>query len=154
MLPAKSTHKIRTGKEEDLPMALKLIRELAVFERAKDEVTNTLDRMRVDGFGPEPVFGFLVAERDSEIIGLSLFYYRYSTWKGRCLYLEDLIVTESERRKGIGTALFERTMELAKEKNCVRMNWQVLDWNEPAINFYRKYHAHLDHEWINCSLPI
>jgi GNAT superfamily N-acetyltransferase len=108
--------------------------------------------MEEDGFGKNPIYGFYVAERDSKIVGISLYYWRYSTWKGKRLYLEDIVVTESERGKGAGKLLFDRTMEKALEENCSGMMWQVLEWNEPAINFYRKYGAKLDDEWTNCTL--
>jgi GNAT superfamily N-acetyltransferase len=143
---------IRQGKEEDLSEVLELIKELAVFERAPDAVSNTLQRMKEDGFGPNPIYGFFVAEKSGAIIGLSLYYYRYSTWKGKCLYLEDLIVTESERKNGAGTDLFDATVQFAKDNDCIRMNWQVLDWNQSAIDFYKKYGADLDGEWINGTL--
>lgn len=145
---------IRTGTRSDLPRALELIKELALYEKAPEEVTNTLDRMEVDGFGPNPVFGFFVAERDGAIVGMALYYWRYSTWKGRRLYLEDIIVTESERGKGVGKLLFDRTMQHAVDEKCTGMMWQVLGWNEPAINFYKKYGARLDEEWTNCHLEI
>jgi GNAT superfamily N-acetyltransferase len=142
----------RAGIKSDLPHSLELIRELAEFERAPHEVTNSLEKMEEDGFGSHPVFGFFVAESGGRIIGLSLYYWRYSTWKGKRLYLEDIIVTESERGKGAGKLLFERTMQKSLEENCTGMMWQVLDWNEPAINFYKKYGSKLDGEWVNCSL--
>ena len=145
---------IRTGTKADLPRALELIKELALYEKAPEEVTNTIDRMEADGFGPNPVFGFFVAERDSIIVGMALYYWRYSTWKGRRLYLEDIIVTESERGKGVGKLLFDRTMQHAVDEKCTGMMWQVLGWNEPAINFYKKYGARLDEEWTNCHLEI
>lgn len=143
---------IREGRREDLPRVLELIKELAEYERAPHEVTNTVERLEEDGFGAHPVFGFFVAERAGHIIGLSLYYWRYSTWKGKRLYLEDIIVTESERGYGAGKLLFERTMKKALEENCTGMMWQVLDWNEPAINFYKKYGARMDNGWINCNL--
>lgn len=143
---------IRPGKKADLPRVLELVRELAEFERAPLEVTNTVQAMEMDGFGPHPAFGFFVAETDSYIVGLSLFYYRYSTWKGKRIYLEDIIVTEQERGKGIGKLLFERTMKKTLEDGCSGMTWQALDWNEPALNFYRKYNSKLDGEWITCTL--
>lgn len=143
---------IRVGVKDDLPRVLELIRELALYEKAPHEVTNTIQLMEEDGFGERPVYGFFVAELDRVIVGLSLFYWRYSTWKGKRLYLEDIIVTESVRGKGIGKLLFDRTMAKALEENCTGMMWQVLDWNEPAINFYKKYNAKLDGEWINCHL--
>jgi len=143
---------IRTGKKEDLPRVLELIKELAEFERAPHEVTNTLELMEHDGFGPKPIYGFFVAENKTGIVGLSLYYWRYSTWKGKRLYLEDIIVTEKERCSGIGKLLFDRTMQHALDENCTGMMWQVLDWNEPAIKFYKKYGSKLDGEWVNCSL--
>lgn len=146
--------KIRQGKKEDLPRVLALIKELAEYERAPHEVTNTVERLEEDGFGPHPVYGFFVAEKDENIIGLSLYYWRYSTWKGKRLYLEDIIVTESERGRGAGKLLFDRTMEKALEEHCTGMMWQVLDWNEPAINFYKKYGTKLDGEWVNCNLEV
>jgi len=143
---------IRKGIREDLPRVLELIRELAEFEHAAHEVSNTVSRMEEDGFGANPVYGFFVAEKDNIIQGLSLYYYRYSTWKGKRLYLEDIVVTESQRGKGIGKMLFDTTMKLAIDDGCTGMMWQVLEWNKPAINFYKKYNAHLDGEWINCNL--
>lgn len=143
---------IREGRKHDLPRVLELIKELAHYERAPHEVTNTLERLEEDGFGAHPVYGFFIAETDTAIVGLSLYYWRYSTWKGKRLYLEDIIVTESERGKGAGKLLFDRTMSKALEEDCTGMMWQVLDWNEPAINFYKKYGAKLDGEWVNCNL--
>lgn len=143
---------IREGKKSDLPRVLELIKELAEYERAPHEVINTVAAMEEDGFGKNPIYGFYVAERGSKIVGLSLYYWRYSTWKGKRLYLEDIIVTESERGKGAGKLLFDRTMEKALEEKCSGMMWQVLEWNEPAINFYKKYGAKLDDEWTNCNL--
>jgi GNAT superfamily N-acetyltransferase len=143
---------IRVGRKEDLPRVLELIKELATFEKAPDAVINTVALMEKDGFGVKPVFGFFVAEKNNAIVGISLYYWRYSTWKGKRLYLEDLIVTESERGSGLGKLLFDRTMQLAVEEDCTGMMWQVLDWNEPAINFYKKYGTDLSQEWINCNL--
>ena len=143
---------IREGKKEDLPRVLELVKELALYERAPHEVTNTVEKMEEDGFGKNPIYGFYVAERNSKIVGISLYYWRYSTWKGKRLYLEDIVVTESERGKGAGKLLFDRTMQKALDENCSGMMWQVLEWNEPAINFYKKYGAKLDDEWTNCTL--
>ena len=144
--------KIREGHKEDLPRVLELIRELAEFENAPEQVTLSLEMFQEDGFGTDPVYGFFVAENEKGILGMALFYYRYSTWKGKTLFLEDIIVTLDERGKGIGKALFERVINKAKEENCQRMSWQVLDWNEPAIKFYKKYDAYLDDAWVNCDL--
>lgn len=143
---------IRTGVKADLPRVLELVKELAEFEKAPHEVINTVALMEKDGFGPNPIFGFFVAENKNGIVGLSLYYWRYSTWKGKRLYLEDIIVTERERGKGIGKLLFDRTMQHTLDEDCSGMLWQVLDWNEPAINFYKKYGANISTEWMNCSL--
>jgi len=148
------SYQLRKGNKEDLPRALELIKELAVFERAPLAVTNTVERMEKEGFGAKPIFEFLVAELENTIIGISVFYYRYSTWKGQNLYLEDLIVTESHRGRGVGKALFEATLEKAKKDGCAQMNWQVLDWNQPAIDFYNKYDAIIEDEWLNCKIQI
>jgi GNAT superfamily N-acetyltransferase len=149
---AMKTIAIRPGTKADLPRALELIKELALFEKAPNEVTNTVARMEEDGFGPHPIFGFFVAENQRGIVGLSLYYYRYSTWKGKRLYLEDIIVTETERGGGVGKMLFDRTLQKCLDEGCTGMMWQVLDWNEPAIAFYKKYNAKLDYEWVNCHL--
>lgn len=143
---------VRQGTEKDLPGVLELIKELALYEKAPEQVTNTLEMMKEDGFGSSPIFGFIVAEEDEEIVGTSIYYWRYSTWKGKRIYLEDLIVTESKRGSGIGKLLFDRTIEIGKRQGATGMMWQVLDWNEPAINFYRKYNAIIEDEWLNCSL--
>src|SRR5690606_28105688 len=145
---------IREGKKEDLEAVFGLIQELARYERAPEQVTNTLENMEKDGFGAHPVYGFYVLIKDSsaEIIGTAIYYYRYSTWKGKRLYLEDYIVTEAERGKGAGKLLFERVMQKAIEENCTGMMWQVLDWNDPAINFYKKYNADIESGWYNCHL--
>ncbi|NML66810.1 GNAT family N-acetyltransferase [Hymenobacter sp. RP-2-7] len=146
------TPTIRRGQETDLPRVLALIQELAEYERAPHEVTNTLDMMRRDGFGPEPIFGFFVLESGADLLGLALFYTAYSTWKGRMLYLEDLVITEAARRGGYGRQLFEAVVAEARRTNAQRLKWQVLDWNEPAIGFYKKLGAQLDGEWLNGNL--
>jgi GNAT superfamily N-acetyltransferase len=143
---------IRAGVKKDLPRVLELVKELAEFEKAPHEVITTVELMEEDGFGPNPIYGLFVAEVDGQIIGISLYYWRYSTWKGRRLYLEDIIVTESMRGRGIGKLLFDRTMQHTLDENCSGMMWQVLDWNEPAINFYKKYGSKIDGEWMNCTL--
>ena len=146
--------RVRPGEKQDIPQVFELIKELAEFERASDQVTNSVKRLEQDGFGPNPAFGLLVAENSNRIVGISLYYFRYSTWKGKRLYLEDIIVTESQRGQGIGKVLFDRTIEVARESDCTGMMWQVLDWNEPAISFYKKYNAQLDGEWVNCHLDF
>ncbi|GGK88923.1 N-acetyltransferase family protein [Rufibacter glacialis] len=144
---------IRKGTEADLPGVHALIVELAVYEKAPDEVTNTIEDMRRDGFGENPIYEFFVADSPEEgIVGIALYYTAYSTWKGKMLFLEDIVVTERLRRQGIGRLLFYAVAKAAKEENYKRMKWQVLDWNEPAINFYRSIGANLDAEWVNCNL--
>ena len=146
---------IRKAIVSDCSRMLELIRELAVFERAPDEVTVTLEHFIENGFGKNPVWEAFVAANDQEeIVGISLYYMRYSTWKGLRLYLEDLIVTESARGKGIGKMLFDQTVSEARNLKLSGMMWQVLDWNEPAIQFYKKYGAELSNEWVNCSLNL
>ncbi|MFC7667376.1 GNAT family N-acetyltransferase [Hymenobacter humi] len=144
---------LRRGVETDLPQVLALIQELAVYERAPEAVTNTLVAMQRDGFGPAPIFGFFVLENTAaEIVGIALFYTAYSTWKGRMLYLEDLVVTEPARRGGLGRLLFDAVVAEARATGAVRMKWQVLDWNEPAIAFYKKLGATIENEWLNGNL--
>jgi len=144
---------LRRGQEADLPRVLALIQELAEFEREPDAVTNTLAAMQRDGFGPQPIFGFFVLENaDHQLIGLALFYTAYSTWKGRMLYLEDLVVTEAARRGGYGRRLFDAVVAEARRTGAQRLKWQVLDWNEPAIGFYKKLGANIESEWLNGNL--
>jgi|TARA_B100000497_G_scaffold37108_1_gene43486 GNAT superfamily N-acetyltransferase len=145
---------IRKANATDIPSMMKLIVELAIYERAPNEVTNTEQMMLKDGFGDNPLYHAFVADIEGEIIGFAITYYRYSTWKGRCLYLEDLIVTENYRNKGIGQKLFDYCLSFGKKNSCEKMIWQVLDWNQPAINFYNKNNAQLDNSWINGSLSL
>ena len=145
---------IRKGGKEDLPHALELVKELALFEKAPDQVSNTLEMMKEDGFGTHAIFEFIVAEKEGLILGMSLYYFRYSTWKGKRLYLEDLIITQNQRGNGYGKLLFDRTLEVARETKCTGMDWQVLDWNEPAIEFYKRYKAELDSGWVNCRMEF
>lgn len=146
--------KIRRALPADCPRLLELVHELAVYEKAPDEVTVTLDHFTQSGFGPNPVWWAFVAETDGIIAGFALYYIRYSTWKGQAMYLEDILVTESMRGNKIGAMLFDRLIEEAKEKKLSRIIWQVLEWNEPAINFYKKYNAEFDPEWVNCSIWV
>ena len=144
--------KIRAAKKGDCVRLLDLIRELAVYERAPDEVTVTIHEFEDAGFGANPVWRAYVAEGEGIIHGFGLYYIRYSTWKGCRLYLEDLLVTEKMRGIGIGKLIFDRLIQETVEKGYNGMSWQVLDWNEPAINFYKKYNAALDGGWLNVSL--
>lgn len=143
---------IRTAVKADCSRLLELIKELAVYEKAPDEVTVSLEEFEQAGFGNNPVWKAFVAEENGIIQGFGLYYIRYSTWKGCRMYLEDLLVTEKMRGKGLGKMIFDRLIEEAKEKNFKGMTWQVLDWNDPAINFYEKYNAEFDSGWINVSL--
>lgn len=143
---------IRKGNKEDLPGVYALILELANFEQAPEEVENTLEDMIIDGFGKNPIYEFYVAEDNGTIVGLALYYFNYSTWKGRAMHLEDLIVTKAYRKKGLGKILFDKVVEKAQELQVGRLTWQVLDWNEPAIKFYEKLGAQFNKEWITCKL--
>jgi GNAT superfamily N-acetyltransferase len=145
---------IRKAEKKDCPRLLELIQELAVYERAPEEVTVTLQHFEESGFSDKPVWWAFVAEIDGRVEGFALYYIRYSTWKGQRMYLEDLLVTEKLRGKQIGKLLLDRLIEEAKERKFAAIVWQVLEWNEPAINFYKKYKTVFDAEWVNCSLPI
>ena len=147
--------KVRRAKKEDCQQMMQLINELAKYEKAPEEVTVNFDHFVESGFGEKPVWWAFVAEVDKIVVGFALYYVRYSTWKGQRLYLEDILVTEPFRGKGIGKLLFDRLIEEAKEKKFSGMAWQVLEWNKTAINFYKKYDGvNFDNEWVNCNLPI
>ena len=145
---------IRPGKKSDIPQVFKLIKELAEYEKALDKVSNTVEKLEEDGFGPNPVYELFVAEIENKIVGIALTYYRFSTWRGKVMYLEDLIVKEHMRRKGIGKKLFDMVLDHAKVTRCVGLSLQVLDWNDLGINFYKKYNMEFDDEWINCYLEF
>lgn len=145
---------IRPAVRTDCSRLLELIRELALYEKAPDEVTVTLQHFEASGFGPNPVWWAFVAEENGLILGFALYYIRYSTWKGQRMYLEDILVTEAARGRGIGGMLMDRLITEAKERKLNGIVWQVLEWNEPAINFYKKYKAAFDAEWINCSVAV
>jgi len=144
--------KIRAAIQSDCPQLLDLIRELAVYEKAGNEVSLTLEQLEVDGFGADPAYRAFVAEEGQKLLGMALFYEKYSTWKGRSLYLEDFYIRPTARGKGIGRALFERLIQEAKRRGSARMEWQVLKWNQPAIRFYQTVGAELDGEWLNGRL--
>ncbi len=146
--------KIRRALAEDCEQLLELVRELALYERAPDEVTVTLEEFKTAGFSDKPVWWAFVAEENEKIVGFALYYIRYSTWKGCRMYLEDIIVTEEYRGKGIGKLLFDQLIEESKEKKLKGIVWQVLEWNEPAINFYKKYNASFDPEWLNGAIQV
>ena len=149
---------IRKGEKVDCVRMMELVRELALYEKAPNDVTVDLNHFIESGFGPNPVWWSYVAEITNEdnsklIVGFALYYIRYSTWKGQRMYLEDIIVTENMRGNGIGKKLFDQLILVCKERQFKGITWQVLDWNEPAINFYKKFDGvQFDGEWVNCSL--
>ena len=143
---------IRKGEKKDIPDVLRLVHELADFEKAPDAVTNTVQEMEQDGFGKNPVFRFHIAELDEEIVGVALYFVKYSTWKGKGLYLDDLFVSEKYRGKGIGKKLFDAFMQEAKSAGAKQVHWQVLDWNTPAIEFYKKLGSTIEAEWWDCKM--
>lgn len=145
---------IRRAVKEDCVRLMELVNELAIYEKAPEEVTVTLPHFVESGFGENPVWWAFVAEVDGRVEGFALYYIRYSTWKGQRMYLEDILVTEKMRGKGLGKLLFDKLIEEAKEKKFSGMVWQVLDWNEPAINFYKKYGTAFDAGWVNCAISF
>ena len=152
---------IRRAVKEDCSRLLELINELALYEKAPQEVTVTLEHFQESGFGEKPVWWAFVAATpnpskggEQDILGFALYYIRYSTWKGQRMYLEDILVTEQARGKGIGKLLFDQLIVEAKERKLNGIVWQVLEWNEPAINFYKKYNANFDAEWVNCTINV
>jgi ribosomal protein S18 acetylase RimI-like enzyme len=143
---------IRPATKQDCKAMLELIKELALYEKAPDEVTVTLEHFIESGFGVSPIWWGYVCEVDTKIVGMALCYTRFSTWKGQRCYLEDLIVSETYRAHGYGKILMDAVIKDAQEKNMNGVVWQVLDWNLPAIEFYKKYQANFDAEWVNCSI--
>ena len=139
---------IRVATQGDEQVIFELISELALYEKAPDQVTNTAEQLAIDLF-VDKICDAIVATYDDDIVGFALYYFSYSTWKGRCLYLEDFYVKESMRKLGIGQLLFDEVVSIAKTRKVKRMDWQVLEWNEPALKFYSKNDAILDGEWIN-----
>lgn len=152
--PMSETIHIRKAVAADCPRLLELVQELAEYEKAPQEVTVTLEHFVESGFGTNPVWWAFVAEVDGKVQGFALYYIRYSTWKGQRMYLEDILVTESMRGKGLGKLLFDQLIVEAKERKLNGIVWQVLEWNEPAIKFYKKYDAAFDPEWVNCSIMV
>ena len=138
---------IRKATKNDMPQVLELIQELAIFEKEPDAVVVTVDDLVRDGFSENPLFQCFVAEEENEIIGMALYYYRYSTWKGKTIHLEDLIVKENKRGTGAGFALYKEIIKQGKADNVRRIEWNVLDWNTPAINFYEKSGAKVLGNW-------
>jgi GNAT superfamily N-acetyltransferase len=145
---------IRRAEKKDCVRLMELVNELAVYEKAPHEVTVSLEHFEESGFGEKPVWWGFVAEAAGQIIGFALYYIRYSTWKGQRMYLEDILVTEAWRGKGVGKLLFDQLIAEAKEKKLNAISWQVLEWNEPAIRFYKKFNASFDPEWVNCAMIV
>jgi len=145
---------IRKAIKSDCVQMMQLVNELALYERAPEEVTVSLAHFEESGFGENPIWWAFVAEQAGKIVGIALYYIRYSTWKGQRMYLEDIVVTESHRGKGVGHQLFEALIAEAREKSLGAIHWQVLDWNEPAINFYKKYNCKFDETWVNAILSV
>ena len=148
------TKLIRRATAADCPRMMELVQELAVYERAPEAVTVTLEHFRESGFGANPVWWAFVAEEDGVVLGFALYYIRYSTWKGQRMYLEDILVTEAARGKGLGAMLMNALIAEAKERKFSGITWQVLNWNEPALNFYRKFNTRFDDEWVNGILEL
>ena len=143
---------IRKGEIDDMNDVLLMIIELAKFENATEQVNTTVEQLKQDGFGSKKLFEVIIAEYKNEICGYAFFYQGYSTWRGATLYLEDLMVKENHRRKGFGGHLFDEIIRIAKDRDVKRLDWQVLDWNSSAIEFYRQYKATLDGQWLNGRL--
>ena len=144
----------REGSKKDLEAVFELIKELAKFENAESKLTNKLDQMIEDGFNDEPLYKILIAEKNNNVIAILIYYFKYSTWKGKVFYVEDFIVKEGYRGKGIGKNLLNYAKKIAKKQNCRGISLQVLDWNINAIDFYKKNNFSLDNQWINCHLEI
>lgn len=145
---------LRRATRKDIPRIFELVKELALFEKAPEEVTATLADYEVNGFGENPLFGAYLAFYQGKLAGFALWYFRFSTWKGKRFYLEDLYVKDEFRGLGIGKQLIEICFEEAKNTKCTGMMWQVLDWNTPAIEFYKQYDAKFDGEWINVNVNL
>lgn len=145
---------VRSAAKIDAPQMLELIKELANYEHAAEEVTVSMEHFVESGFGESPVWWAIVIEdlTNNKIVGLALYYIRYSTWKGQRMYLEDIIITKEWRKKGLGRILMDELIKIAKQKEFTGINWQVLNWNKDAIEFYKKYPVSFDDSWINVSL--
>lgn len=139
--------KLRTAIKSDMESVLLLIKELAIFEKEPNAVEISIDTLIQDGFGKKPAFKVFVAEIENEIVGMALFYERYSTWKGKSIHLEDLIIQNKHRGKGIGSALYKKVLKYAHDNDYKRVAWEVLDWNKVAIDFYKSTGAIVFDEW-------
>ena len=142
---------LRIATIEDAPFIMEMIKELALYEKAPEQVSLSLEQLKADGFGQNPLYKCLILELDKNQVGICLYYYRYSTWKGKALYLEDLYIQPDFRGHGLGLMAMKKLANIAHEGKCQRFEWQVLDWNEPSIKFYERIGSKLDGEWINCK---
>lgn len=146
---------IRPAEVKDASAMMLLIKELAEFEKSSPEVTVSMEHFIQSGFGAKPVWWALVAEgKEEKVVGMALYYIRYSTWKGERMYLEDIVINKDFKRKGIGKMLMDELITIAKEKGYSGMNWQVLDWNQDAINFYNQYSVSYEDKWLNVGLTF
>ena len=143
---------VREAKKEDVDRIYYLIKQLAIFEKEENAVKISPEELEKDGFGDHPFYKCIVAEYENEVIAFALYYIRYSTWKGKSVYLEDFLVDEKYRSKGVGKILFEEIIGISKEMGVRQLNWQVLDWNEGAIRFYERYKTNFSKDWVNCSI--
>ena len=143
---------IRKAEKKDMVSVLGLIQELAIFEKEEDQVENTVADLERDAFDENSLFNVILAEENGELAGMVFYYYAYSTWKGKMLYIDDIVVTEKFRRTGVGQQLFDYIREEAKTENANQIRFHVLNWNTPAIKFYEKNGVSLDDEWILCKL--
>lgn len=143
---------IREATKQDMPQVLDLIKELAIFEKEPDAVVTTVADLEKEGFGPQPLFKCFVAEVEDKIVGMALVYFRFSTWKGKTIHLEDLIVKKEMRGTGLGSALYAEVLKYAKTQNVRRVEWVVLDWNEGAIKFYERSGAKVKKDWLTVHM--
>ncbi len=142
---------IRAGTEKDLPDVLDMIVELAIFEKEESAVENTIEMLRENGFGEQPVYHLLIAERAGKTLGMAMYYYCHSSWKGKMLYLDDLVVREAYRREGLGTLLIKKLFKVGEQNKVKGIKWEVLDWNTPAVNLYKKIGMRIEDQWWSCK---
>jgi GNAT superfamily N-acetyltransferase len=143
---------LRVGKKQDVRQIFQLIKEMSLYEKRERELNITQKDLLKDGFGKKKLFDVIVAQAGKEIIGFAVYYTTYSTWKGKCLFLHELFVNEKYRKKGAGSKLFDKIIKIGKKEKVGRIEWRVLNWNTPAIEFYKKYNVKMDSEWIECEL--
>ncbi len=143
---------IREATEKDCEFILQMIHDLAEYEKAPEEVEITAEQLKKDGFSNNPLYKALITEIDDKPVGMALYYNRYSTWKGRNLYLEDFYVMPEYRGHGLGIMMMKKLAQIAVKTKCYRFEWQCLDWNEPSLKFYKSLGADLDSEWVNCRV--